>query len=301
MGLMGVAALELAPALARSQQPDPAAPASSELLPQPPAPADSSAPSSSLSAPVASQPAPLPSASAPQPSSSSPAAQPSAASPVVSGPEPTKPQHRFPAPAPLWDLGLAVGPTKRYLGSRETGGGDAGMGAGAELRGHVRVMSGLSAGAYAGWEYSPVSPTTRHIFGLGARLRWVPVPSSGSTQWWVFGGLGYALAWSPSFDTTLPVIVNGAPKLSDATVESASGTFFEVPLGVGLGSAPKRHRLQFHAELAVKIGFGHRGALYDLESGRNATAVLSKMPIGISNPGADAVGLGLLVGARWSD
>lgn len=190
---------------------------------------------------------------------------------------------------------------RRYLGSREPGGTDASLGVGAELRAHVRLWQGLSAGAYGGWDYSPASPATRHILGFGARLRWVPSPSREETQWWVFAGFGYALTWSPSFDTTLPMLVNSSPTLTTVTVDSASGSFFEVPLGVGMGWAPKQRPWQLHAELGARIGFGHRGALYDLEAGRNVSASVSKMPIAISNPGSDAVGLGLLVGASWRD
>lgn len=188
---------------------------------------------------------------------------------------------------------------RRYLAAREAGGTDASLGGAVELRGHVRLWNGLSAGASAGWEWSPASPAMRHLFRFGARLRWVPVPSARSTQWWVFGGLGCALAYSPSFDTTLPAIINGSPRLTTVSVDSASGSFFEVPFGFGVGSAPRPRRLQLHAELVATIGFGHRGTLYDLDLGRNASAVGSKIPLSVSNPGSDAFGLGLLVGVNW--
>ena len=186
-----------------------------------------------------------------------------------------------------------MGPTKRFLGSRLPGGDDASVGVGADFRAHVRLWSGLSVGAYAAWDWSAISDSTRHIFGLGIRARWRPLPTAGAFQWWVFGGLGYALAWSPSFETTVP---SGTVK-----ADGAVGSFFEVPIGLGAGWAPKRRGLQYTAELGAKVGFAHRGELYDLDGMRGATSTNSTVLVGITNPGADAVGLGLMLGINWLD
>ncbi|MBI5536308.1 MAG: hypothetical protein HY898_26535 [Deltaproteobacteria bacterium] len=196
-----------------------------------------------------------------------------------------------------WDLGLGLGPMKRFLAVRTPGGEDAGFGAIAEVRGHVAVLPSLRLGGYVSHDISPLAPgAARQITSLGPRVKYMPVSKS-TIRWWAFTGLGYSHAIAPSYHQTLQLPFSGQLRPSDVKVDTVSGGFLEVPLGVGMGAQIARLWM-LEAELSGRIGFGHHGGAYDLDAGREGRAADGQLVV-LDTPGVDRFAIGFTIGASY--
>jgi hypothetical protein len=136
---------------------------------------------------------------------------------------------------------------------------------------------------------SPAGPgAARQITTFGARVKFTPPWPRDDWHAWAFAGIGYALAYGPSYHLTLAPD-QGPPQ--DFTVDGAAGHFFEIPIGLGLGWRFKRP-WELSAELSGRLPIAPGGDLYNL---RNATA--PGVPSEYVDPfGNDAFALGLMVG-----
>ena len=163
-----------------------------------------------------------------------------------------------------WDVGAKGGVSKRFLSSRPPGAPDAGLGPEAEVEGHVAVLPMLRAGLYAAYDRSPVTGiAARNIMAAGLHVRvnapWPRDPFRG----WVYLGFGYAGVYAPSYETTLLVQHDPAMPASPTrtTVQGSGGTFFEVPVGLGVAYKLRRP-WELTLELGTRVGFGWSGSTY---------------------------------------
>jgi hypothetical protein len=173
-----------------------------------------------------------------------------------------------------WDASAQAGVTRRVLGDRPSGGGDAGFGPTAELTGHVALLPLVRLGAYFGYDLSPVSgqSSARDLTWGGARVKLMSPWPRGALRAWLFFGLGWTgvYARSTAGPRTYPGPA-GAPSVqSDAVVHGAHGGFFEVPYGLG-ASYKLRKPWELCAELGMRSGFAHMGGAY-VEPGPRVTS-----------------------------
>jgi hypothetical protein len=200
------------------------------------------------------------------------------------------------------DASLQGGVMKRFIGNRAPGSDDAGFGPTAELNAHVALLPLIRIGAYVGHDISPVSgdqSPTRDLTWFGLRAKVMP-PFPGDFKPYAFAGFGYAIVYQRSYHTTanIPTGIGDDTKPFPATVQGAGGSFFDVPLGVGM-EYKLAGPIALCAELTAHIGFGWTGSVYDDNPPDSPGPQLSVagMPDNNAQPiGNDAIGLGLTVG-----
>jgi hypothetical protein len=202
-----------------------------------------------------------------------------------------------------WDASAQVGPVKRWLTDRPTGGDDASFGAEARLAAHVALLPLVRVGAYGTADVTGAGDALRVLAGGGLRAKiFAPLPSS-SLRVWVFGGLGLLGAWSPAYTSTFSVRgpLDVVPFATEARAEGASGRLFEVPVGAGI-SRKIWGPFAFTAELGLRLGFAHGGPLY--EAPGRAVSATTRPPLSVIEAsagrappqGLDRFALGLTLG-----
>jgi hypothetical protein len=167
-----------------------------------------------------------------------------------------------------WDVGAEVGPMKRFLGGKLPDASDPGFGYFGEIHAHAAIIPLLRVGAYLSHDSSPLSNTGgRQITSGGLRLKIASPWPSGVLRGWVFTGIGYAGVYAPSYHTQFSA--NGTSPPVDTFVEGSSGSFWEVPLGVGLGYRLSK-KVSLTGELGVRFGLGYGGDVYNGRAGHQA-------------------------------
>ncbi|MEO6418369.1 MAG: hypothetical protein ABIP39_03135 [Polyangiaceae bacterium] len=158
-----------------------------------------------------------------------------------------------------WDASANAGVMRRFLSS---GVGDGGFGPYFSLQGHVALLPLLRVGAYVSHDIAPVNgpEPLRRITAAGLRVKLTPPWPRGKFRSWVFVGLGYAGAYGPSYHLHLVVPPNNTAE--DLLAGGSGGSFFEVPLGVGMAYMVRKP-WELTAELGTKLGFGFTGTLYN--------------------------------------
>lgn len=195
-----------------------------------------------------------------------------------------------------WDASAQVGVEKRVLDGGS--GSGPGFGPAAQVSAHVALLPLVRVGAWLAQDISPMpSPiAARDIttFGLRGKLM-SPLPT-GNLHPYLFAGFGYAIMYARSYHTTLSLQTGipgqtGTP--TDALVNGAGGSFFDVPVGIG-ASYKLWRAIALVAELGVHIGFGHSGSNYE---GDGPNVTVPNRPDESATPsGLDRYGFGLTVG-----
>ncbi len=117
----------------------------------------------------------------------------------------------------------------------------------------------------------------RHLTSTGLRVKGLLPFLGKAKRAWIFAGFGHAWAYAPGFNATSSEPVH---------VASASGRFFEVPLGLG-AQYKFFDPWAISVELGLRLGLGHQGALYAPGSERSAR-------------GLDAFAAGLWIGIAYA-
>ena len=194
-----------------------------------------------------------------------------------------------------WDASAQAGVMKRFLFERPPGGDDAGFGPAFQLNGHVALLPLVHAGAYVGYDISPLGgpAAARDIFAGGLRgklmLPWV----RGDTRAWFFVGVGYAIVSTRGYPTVLTIQTPGRPSVRrDVEVLGAGGGFVEVPFGFG-ASYKLRKPWELCAELGARFGFSHGGSA---DGNGPQVIVPGDVNQNLLPSGSDSFALGLTVG-----
>lgn len=199
-----------------------------------------------------------------------------------------------PAQAQLhWDASAQIGVEKRFMTSAFE---QPGFGPAAILSGHVALIPLVRLGAYAKHDISPASEApARRITTLGVRAKVQAPWSTAKVHAWGFLGAGYALVYAPSTSRTVSTTPLGPTDPASGpltlSVPGASGHFFEVPLGVGIG-VRLRKPWELLFELGGRFGFGFGGDVYEGRPARSpATGAQTLAPVG-----NDSFSIGLSAG-----
>ena len=194
------------------------------------------------------------------------------------------------------DVGAQVGVMKRFLANAPAGTGDAGFGPVGEIHAHVAILPFLRAGPYLAHDISPMPGDVKayQITTAGLRVKVTsPVPLD---PWrvWAVTGFGISGAYGPSYHTGLDLQQNGTRQ--DVLASGAGGSFFEVPLGVGVAYRIRKP-WWLTAELAGRYGFGFSGSLYDLAADGGRAAFAPGQPeLLLQNPGTTVMSISLSIG-----
>jgi hypothetical protein len=176
-----------------------------------------------------------------------------------------------------WEASAQVGASKRWLTDRPSGPKDAWPGPSLQLASHITLIPLVQLGAYVGHELSPMpgDAPMRHLTSTGLRIKGIFPFLGKAKRAWIFAGFGHAWAYAPGFDP---------PSNAPDHVASASGRFFEVPLGLG-AQYKFFDPWAVSIELGVRLGLGHKGALYvpsSPESARGLDAFAAGLWVGIA-------------------
>jgi hypothetical protein len=195
-----------------------------------------------------------------------------------------------------WDASAQAGAMKRFVADRPPGARDASVGPAFQLAAHVALLPLIRVGGWVAHDLSPLGgdAAPRSFTSGGVRIKGMSPWPRGALRAWLFAGFGYAGVYAPSYRTSLPAAVEGAPA-EGALVHGAGGAFFEVPVGIG-ASYKLRKPWELSAELGLRTGFGHSGSVYETP-GRSV--VLSSSPGGegrLPPQGIDRLAVGLTVG-----
>ncbi|MGO9833491.1 MAG: hypothetical protein ACLP1X_04685 [Polyangiaceae bacterium] len=191
----------------------------------------------------------------------------------------------FPAAAQVrWDVGAEVGAMDRLTTGRDAIAPSPTPGPTGELQAHVALIPMVRIGGYLAFDVSPVPGLpAREIAEGGVRVKVSPPLFSGPWRGWAFLGLGYARAYEPGHEVTVPGSVPAARIL----VGGAGGGILDLPIGVGIGYRLRRP-WEIFAELESRIGLAFSGPLY---------ARTSDEPYG----GQDSFAVSLSVGVSWDE
>ena len=196
-----------------------------------------------------------------------------------------------------WDASAQVGIMKRVLSDRPSGGEDAGFGPAGQLSGHLALLPLVRVGAYFGHDISPLGgdASARDITWGGLRAKIMSPFPRGALRAWVFVGFGYAGVYqrSTSAVRNFPGPPGNIVIRSDAVVEGAGGSYFEVPYGIG-ASYNIRKPWALCAELGMRSGFGHSGSVYEPPGPQVSSA--GRANSNALPAGKDTFGIGLTVG-----
>ncbi len=150
-----------------------------------------------------------------------------------------------------WDLGAQLGARQRLPSERE--GPAPGPGPMGQLQAHVALLPMIRLGPYLTHDISPTSGApARQTTEAGFRVKLTPPLLAAPWRGWVFVGLGYARAYTPSHP-----VASGSGQ-----VPGAEGTALDGAFGVGIGARVRGPWVLF-AELAGRIGLLFAGAIYD--------------------------------------
>lgn len=157
-----------------------------------------------------------------------------------------------------WDVSLTGGVLRRALIG---GSGDASIGGGAQLKGHVAIFPLIRLGLYSNLDFYPVNggEGTRRTITFGITPK-ISIP--GMPKHWrggLYTGLGFA--WSNS--SAYELVYTPEPNRTVTTAApSAAGTHWEVPLGFQMTyRMSKQWSLVF--DTGVKFGFLFGNDLYN--------------------------------------
>jgi hypothetical protein len=212
------------------------------------------------------------------------------------------------APSPAradihYDVGAQVGVAHRFLSVKTASGDDAGFGPIAELRAHLAVYPLVRVGVYLEHDISPISGGdfggARQITAGGLHVRLLSPFPQGKLRLYAGLGLGYAGVYAPSYTCTstptFPCGFDGNMNLiPNASVQGSTGSFWEVPITLGLSYRLVRH-FDLTAELGLRLGFAFGGDLYN---GRQGSAP-SQPSLDVVFPGYDQFAPTLTVGALF--
>lgn len=183
-----------------------------------------------------------------------------------------------------WDVGAELGVIQRATTGRDSAAPAPAPGPEGELHAHIALIPMVRVGGYVAHDISPTPGLpARETTEAGLRAKLSPPLFSGAWRGWIFLGIGYARAYLPSHEATVP----GSVPPADALAPGACGGILDVPIGVGMGYKLRRP-WEIFAELGGRIGLAFSGDLYRRTEGE---------PYG----GQDSFAVSLSVGVNWDE
>lgn len=159
-----------------------------------------------------------------------------------------------------WDVGFEAGAMRRILAQRPYFANDARLGPVAILKVHLAASPTFSFGVYGSFDISPEGGVpVRRVFSGGVRLRLMPAWPTDRVRAYFFVGAGFAGIHQDAHVERFPIAPT--PGLQDVSVDAQSGTFFEIPFGLGVTYAFAPH-WRISTELGGRGNFGFSSGFY---------------------------------------
>jgi len=138
------------------------------------------------------------------------------------------------------------------------------------LSGDIALMPLIRVGVYVDEELAiDGEPKSPFITSFGGRVKFLPPVGSDNWRMWLFVGVGYAVVTAPGYHQTVPATIDEITQTNqDATATPSSGSFMEIPFGVG-ASYKLRAPWVILGELSGRAGLNSGGSYFD-PTGRNA-------------------------------
>ncbi len=210
-----------------------------------------------------------------------------------------------------WDASLQAGASMRaFSGSANVSGLTGNLGSGfmlspmVGLQADVAVVPLLRVGLYADYEYAETGePKPPSLVSFGARAK-VMIPGYRSNvHWWLFTGFGGAVLDAPGYTQQVqnPTALQGQ-QLTTENVQSTTGFFAEVPLGLGLGWRVAKP-WELVAELQGRFGFAMNGSYFSNDNSGNGLTRPATTTNGTAQygqpTGTDVIAIQLTVGVAF--
>jgi hypothetical protein len=170
-----------------------------------------------------------------------------------------------------YDVNLQLGYSHRFHSCPEGGCLTGSNGPVLLLQGDIALAPLARVGIYVDEELGvDGEPRPPFITSFGGRFSLTPPLPSDRMRFWVFVGVGFAAVYAPGYHQSLPfqdtssptAQQNGGTINEDATIPAATGSFIELPFGVG-GSYRLRRPWVLLAELSGRPAFNCNGAFFD--------------------------------------
>jgi len=165
-----------------------------------------------------------------------------------------------------WDASVQAGGSARLF-TNNAGGLPGSLGPVFGLEADVALLPLLRIGLYGDYEYADTTePSPSSVVSFGARVKVMLPGDRNRVHWWLFTGFG-AVDWTaPSYVLSDQTSQAASGATAATTVPQASGYFFEVPIGVGMGWRVARP-WEIVAELQGRIGFDMNGSYFTQNGG----------------------------------
>jgi hypothetical protein len=205
-----------------------------------------------------------------------------------------------------WDGNVQAGVAGRLFGNN-AGGVPGSVGPVVAVAGDIAIVPLLRLGAYLGYEYADTGEqSSPSIVSFGTRVKLMIPGYRRNIHWWLFTGFGAAVLEAPGY--TEPFTLPGT-SANTLDVPTASGYFFEIPVGIGMGWRVRKP-WEIVAELQGRVGFGQGGSYFtDNGTGQglsrpataehvfpDGTVVPASLPPQVQGTGADVFALMLTIG-----
>jgi hypothetical protein len=167
-----------------------------------------------------------------------------------------------------FDLAFQTGVAKRFFSNPDGAAGLSGsVGPVLMVQADVALVPLVRVGAYVSQEMQfDGEPSAPFITSAGARVKLTPPLAMDKLRFWVFAGFGFAGLAAPSYHQQLPYPGQGPQTgqavLADSTIPAQTGSFFEVPFGLGL-SYKLRAPWTLLGELSGHAAFDSGGPYFD--------------------------------------
>jgi hypothetical protein len=210
-----------------------------------------------------------------------------------------------------WDANVQAGGAGRFFSNSVSGGLPGSIAPVIGLEAAVAIVPLLRLGVYADFEYADTSePAFSSVVSFGGRVKLMIPGNRNHVHWWLFTGFGGVVWNAPSY-TIADQTSQGTSGLANAaTATAATGEFFEIPVGVGMGIRLRRP-WEVVFELQGRFGLDMNGSYFTQNGGftdpDNSSGIGTTRPTnstagaGAVPTGNDVFGLLLTVGIGFDD
>lgn len=166
-----------------------------------------------------------------------------------------------------WDANVQAGGSARLFTNGTPGGLPGSFGPIFGVEADVAILPLLRLGLYGDYEYADTTePSPSSVVSFGGRVKVMLPGDRNRVHWWLFTGFG-AVAWTaPSYALSDGTSPNDNGATTSTTVPEASGYFFEIPVGIGMGWRVWRP-WEIVAELQGRFGFDMQGSYFGQDNG----------------------------------
>jgi hypothetical protein len=185
-----------------------------------------------------------------------------------------------------WDANLHGGVSTRFFSQvAQSAGVSNSVGPLVGVDADVALIPLVRLGAYVDLESAHTGePKSPQALTFGARVKLAPPMNFNHWHFWGFLGFGYAFWNAPAYNQSCTIPSGSSLLTETCNIQATTGSFFEIPLGVGAGWRFRRP-WELIVELQGRFGLDMQGGYFTNDGSGN----------GLTRP-ATAPGTGLAIG-----